>query len=228
MDFSNIFLMLKNDVELKPKAEKLNNIGYSILLINDNNFFIKNKINCDYRIYDDRYRDSILTLVVVKKSTNELLLISSIIFYYPEIYNNISFWYYDKDKKMLRERFINDFLKINYEKIITLGYSERMNIEYGKLYITVFYLNFIKKIINMSGYFLFTEIQGTQNLEDDILKKETIRIDDLEKSYPDIVSKIGITNPYSIPAEKSYKHFGLKPVENLYNKKTLGKVYMSI
>jgi hypothetical protein len=228
LDFSEIFKSLKNDAELSQTAEKINALGYSILLITDNSFFTENRIRCDYRIHDERFKDSVLTLMFMSKATNEIIFITSIVFFTPDMTDKISFWSYDGNNNLLNEIFLKEIADVRNNPVMTLGYSENMNITDGKIIMTRFYMNFIKKIINLTGLILFAEIQGMCNLDEALMTERTINIKEAELSCPGIGSKIGVTRHESAPAEKFYGHFGLKHKEGIYHKATLGKVYFNM
>jgi len=194
--------------------------------------FIKGKDNslgCDYRFSNDDFINSMIPIIVKEKATDKLIYTTCFIVYKEDLFDKVKFWQYDLKNNILNGITLGQL--INYKAldvpIISLGFTSVLQETKKKYALGCFLLDILKKVLfNFKPLFII-EPTGILFLNENVKSKSAIKISEMHDKDHLFQSKIGNTKKESLATEKLSEFIGFVQLKDIFNKNTLGKVFVN-
>ncbi|OPX90892.1 MAG: hypothetical protein A4E53_00791 [Pelotomaculum sp. PtaB.Bin104] len=177
----------------------------------------------DYRLWQGKYA-AFIAAAITDTAIERIIACTSVFFYIHDFFEQIHFWFHDKAEGRLKRISLNELLCDKEQYAITIGFTKILK-ELGtssKYSITNMFLGLYQVLLEKDET-LFIETTGYASLSADLQRQEVLGMNDLPRVG---IERIGVTRELSRPVEKLAVRLGLKEQKNIYNLRTLGKVYL--
>jgi len=203
-----------------------NKLGYIIRFVEDEQLQLKHiDFGRDYRLDNKQHKGSFISLVAVDNCSKQIIAGTSFILISPAYFGDVKFWRHDKEHSLLQQISLYDLIRELSQTAITIGFTRMIKNSKDKMQLTLTFVKLVKRIISEPGIFTFMESTGVENLSDKLQKQPILSLSKVDA--PVSINKLGVSRPESKAVEVSAKLIGLKEASDIYNRRTLGKVYFS-
>jgi hypothetical protein len=175
----------------------------------------------DYRVRLKSYENKFICIMVVDNNTKQVLAFWNHFFLGIEDFKSTYFWKFEEGDNILKRISLMDIIPPDTKKAMTIGYTVLPNNFFAKVFIAKMFMKISRKLIK-SDAFCYIETAGIGNVQ--LYPKKNILnipiIEDVDLAI------LGITRQESKASEHFVKMNGFIELERIYEKGTLGKVFV--
>ena len=179
----------------------------------------------DDRLREGSFIESSISLGCFQKENNTLIAATSLLFIQRENFRSVRFWRLDHNNKEIINVPLDEVLNAPFDFYFTIGFTKSNQTFPMKIKAVKFFINLVKYLLNENKMFLFIECTGCFNLPKQVRSYPKLSFDELSRFNK--IDVIGKTYDQGATVEKFCQHIGMS-FNNLYNLRTLGKVYLHL